>query len=78
MLIMTIYHFEEGNYIMLTRIYDKIVFECDGCGDTLETEERAFIDAQEKLNIAGWKAKAINTMTGAKFEHYCEQCGKRK
>lgn len=55
---------------MLTRIHGKIVFECEGCSETLETDERDFSEAKDILDNSGWKAR----LTGRDWSHYCPLC----
>lgn len=51
----------------------KIVFECDACGDVLETEESDFDLAQRVRRDAGWSAQKV----GADWVHFCsERCAK--
>jgi hypothetical protein len=55
---------------MLTRIGGKIVFECDQCADTLDTEESDFGDALGVMRDSGWKAVKI----GQDWSHRCDAC----
>lgn len=56
---------------MLARQHGKIVFECDVCGETLETDEREFAEAKAVLDDEGWRARKL----GADWMHYCPECG---
>ena len=56
---------------MLDRQHGNIVFECDGCGDTLETGTRNFDEAKAQLDSEGWKVRKI----GADWIHGCPSCG---
>ena len=58
---------------MLDRQHGNICFECDVCGDTLETEERDFTDAKRIFDRADWHARKI----GADWIHTCPDCGRR-
>lgn len=57
---------------MMTRIHEKLAFECDFCGDPLETGKREFEDAIKALRKAGWTSSKIE---GA-WHHYCDECTK--
>lgn len=57
---------------MITRIYGKIVFECDSCGDTLETETKEFDEALAQLRRENWKAAKF----GDVWQHLCNECHK--
>lgn len=50
----------------------KFWFECDGCADILETDERDFQTALDVLKSEGWRA--IKGKDG-EFEHKCSRCG---
>lgn len=56
---------------MLDRQHGKIKFECDTCGDVLDTDERDFNAARQVLTNASWKARKI----GADWHHSCPECG---
>lgn len=55
---------------MLDRQHGQIVFECEGCSETLETGEREFAEAKGVLDDEGWKARKV----GADWCHYCPEC----
>lgn len=55
---------------MMDRQHGCISFECDVCGDVLDTEEREFSDAKAMLDREGWKARKI----GSDWVHSCTQC----
>lgn len=62
---------------MITRIHGKVVFECDRCGNSLETGEHAFQDALQAMRDAGWKAEKITAgapIQVAEWTHNCEEC----
>jgi hypothetical protein len=52
---------------MLTRVHGRIVFECDGCADTLETDTRCLHEARAILRRDGWRAVQV----GDDWNHYC-------
>ena len=58
---------------MLDRQRGQFIFECDVCGDTLETEQHNFEQAKTALDAAEWKARKI----GSEWIHYCGDCGER-
>lgn len=48
----------------------KILFECDGCGEVLETK-RSDIDAANQVRKdQGWVARP----EGSEWKHYCPGC----
>lgn len=55
---------------MMTRIHGKIVFECDECGDDLETEKKDFDEALEVLRGEDWIARKVDD----EWVHYCPSC----
>jgi hypothetical protein len=58
---------------MLTRIKGKVVFECDHCAETLDTDESDFGDALAVLRDSGWKA----VKEGDEWSHRCDDCDKK-
>lgn len=59
---------------MLHRIHGKIQFECDTCGDSLDTGESEFGDALQSLRDEGWIArKNFN-----EWSHECNPCQQRR
>ncbi len=57
---------------MIDRQHGYIVFECDGCGDTLETGEREWNDAMSEFRSESWRA--FKDDDG--WNHYCPSCNK--
>jgi len=56
---------------MLDRQHGLIIFECDACGEVLETDERGFPDAKAALDRADWRARKL----GVDWIHHCPDCG---
>lgn len=52
---------------MISRNHNDIIFECDACGDTLETMQADWNSAWNTAKRQGWRSKK---MDGA-WEHYC-------
>ena len=46
---------------------ESVVFECDACGEELETGERDFDDARDQLKREGW----IVRRAGNRWLHFC-------
>lgn len=57
---------------MMDRQHGKIVFECDACGDTLETGEREFSDAWDMAKSDGWRVRKIEPSNV--WVHSCPKC----
>lgn len=55
---------------MLTRLYGKISFECDGCCEVLDTNTKEFDEALERLRSEDWKCRK----NGKEWSHYCPGC----
>lgn len=55
---------------MIDRQFGKVVFECDGCEDTIETGESEWPDAQRIFRALNWKAEKV----GADWVHTCPRC----
>lgn len=55
---------------MLTKIHGKHCFECDNCGDTLESDTDDFPDALRIMRSQNWQAKKI----GQDWVHTCFGC----
>ena len=55
---------------MIDRQFGKVVYECDNCGDGLDTEEREFEDALSVFRAAGWLAEKV----GREWVHTCGKC----
>jgi hypothetical protein len=58
----------------LTRIYGKIVFICDNCEDTLETETESFDVALVRMRKASWEAYQVYQGRLRIWKHYCKDC----
>lgn len=54
----------------LSRDRGLIVFECDECGDTEETETRDFAEAREHIRAEGWTTQR----SGDDWLHVCRGC----
>jgi len=55
---------------MMDRQYGKIVFECDDCGDVLNTHESDLEAANERRRAEGWRATSVDGV----WLHYCKEC----
>lgn len=55
---------------MIDRQYDQIVFECDCCEETWESDTLEFNPAWVEARRQGWKAKKI----GSDWLHACPEC----
>jgi hypothetical protein len=55
---------------MLDRQNGDIVWECDGCGDTLETETDDFDIARDMLKSEQW----TTAKHGGEWVHFCPDC----
>lgn len=55
---------------MITRIHGKINFECDGCGEVLDTETRDFEEARQSMRSEMWDSQK----EGDVWCHYCSRC----
>lgn len=55
---------------MMDRQKGMVVFECDGCGEVLDTEKRQLLDANEVRREAGWKAIEGD----GEWKHKCPGC----
>lgn len=51
----------------VTRSYGDIEFECDGCGDGLETHTDEWADAKALLDSEGWLTRKID----GEWKHFC-------
>jgi hypothetical protein len=58
---------------MIDRQHNAIVFECDGCDETLETGETEFPDALSMFRRDGWKSEKV----GDEWVHLCPACRRR-
>jgi len=55
---------------MMDQQKGNFVFECDPCGETLETNTANFNAALNMLKREGWKARKIDDV----WTHKCEKC----
>jgi len=55
---------------MLDRQHNQIVFECDECGETLETGESDFSDALSAFRDDGWRSRLVE----GSWVHLCGDC----
>lgn len=55
---------------MLDRIYGQIAFECDACGEALETGEKEFAEAKAFFDAEDWRALKV----GSDWVHTCPGC----
>ncbi len=53
-------------------ILRKITFECDECGDELDTETADFDDAKEHARSEGWRTKK----DGSDWLNLCPDCAR--
>lgn len=58
---------------MLDRQHGDVVFECDGCTATLETNTSNFDAARNALTRADWKTRKI----GEDWCHFCPNCERK-
>jgi len=54
----------------MTRDHGDFVFECDSCGNALETNEDDFNVAISALKREGWKS----AKSGSSWKHICPDC----
>lgn len=52
------------------RQHGNIVFECDACGDVLETEQADWGSAWNKAKHEGWRSRKIDDV----WVHHCDNC----
>ena len=52
---------------MISRDHNDIIFECDACGDTLETFQADWSSAWNMAKRDGWRSKKMDNQ----WEHYC-------
>lgn len=57
---------------MLHRQKGQIIFECNECGETLDTGTGDFDAAKAKLDAEEWKASKEPNM--AEWDHTCPDC----
>lgn len=55
---------------MLRRERGKIVFECDDCGEIMDSGTADFADALEELRKEGWRPVQREGV----WEHMCSDC----
>jgi hypothetical protein len=55
---------------MIDRQHGDVVFECDECGATLETEQADFQSAWNMAKREGWRTRKI----GEDWVHKCPEC----
>ena len=55
---------------MISRDHNDIIFECDACGDTLETMQADWSAAWNMAKRDGWRSKKHDGV----WEHYCNNC----
>lgn len=55
---------------MIHRNHKEISFECDSCGDTLDTHDEEFDAAWHYAKDANWKARKVSSG----WQHYCPSC----
>jgi hypothetical protein len=55
---------------MLDRQKGNVVFECDTCGESLDSETGSFDSAMNLFRREGWKARKV----GDVWTHKCEAC----
>jgi hypothetical protein len=55
---------------MSVQDHGDIIFECDGCGEALDTGQVDFDSAWNFAKREGWRAKKI----GLEWEHECPEC----
>ena len=54
---------------MIDHQYGDIVFECDACGETLETDSSDFDEANILRRRAGWSAQKLQN----EWLHFCSE-----
>lgn len=58
---------------MLDRQHGKIIFECDACGEVLESDTNDFAQALTVLRRRGWGANKL----GTDWIHRCSGCAEK-
>lgn len=53
------------------RLFGSYIYECDGCGEELDTDETEFDDAHRRREAADWQAKKDDS---GEWVHYCPAC----
>lgn len=59
---------------MLDRQHGKILFECDGCGEVLQTDTGDFTAALALMKSDGWSNRRLGRGEVADWNHYCPKC----
>jgi len=55
---------------MMTRIHGRIHFECDGCGEFIDTETKDFEEARHVIQAEMWETTKVKDV----WCHYCSRC----
>ena len=55
---------------MIDRQHGKMVVECDGCGEVLETGTAYWNEANATIHAEGWRAEKV----GGDWCNYCAAC----
>lgn len=55
---------------MIHRTHGDITFECDSCGETLETNEDYWSNAWQLAKDEGWTSRKV----GNEWNHFCLDC----
>jgi hypothetical protein len=55
---------------MIHRQHDQIEFECDDCGEVLETDASDWSEALRRMKTEGW----VSRKNGSQWEHFCPVC----
>lgn len=58
---------------MIDRQHGQIVFECDGCDETIETGEDEWNEAMAQFRSERWRAEKV----GDEWTHLCPRCQRR-
>lgn len=58
---------------MIDHQHGEIVFECDGCDDTIVSLEPEWGPAKRQFDELGWKAEKV----GGEWTHLCPVCRDR-
>lgn len=55
---------------MISRDHSDLIFECDTCGETLETHDDDWNVAWNMAKRDGWRSRKVND----EWEHVCPEC----
>ena len=55
---------------MMTHNHGDLEFECDNCGEVIQTDTSNFESAQNILHRQDWKPKKV----GTEWQHFCPKC----